>query len=719
MEDGRGGLWIGTGSGASRYDGKTFRTLTAADGLAGNDVHAIIEDRKGVLWFGTNNGVSRKAGEKWTSFTKKEGLIANSVSDMLEDHEGNLWFTSPSWDGGVSRYDGKTFTHFTMADGLAGNYINTVFEDREGNLWFGHSNANGLSKFNLRVLKNYGVQEDLSETDVTSIAEDLQGNLWIAANGSVVKYDGTTFTQPIAESRRVLGIVFMILSDSKHNLWFATQGRGLIRYDGTNYTRFTTLNGLVGNCIVSDVTNPIIADKNGNLWVGARGSGLSRYDGNHFTNWTMADGLPSDSIVALTEDSHGNIWMGTWGDGVIRYAPPHSPAPPSPPTLGGIEGGKGGSEGGFTQADGLVENLVGSMLTDRQGRLWIGTLGGLSQYDFDTASGFDTAKPTQPPATQSKDGKSFVTLPQFVGKLITTMIEDRKGYLWVGTLNSGVIKCATDGNTFTQLTTADGLPSNRVWALHEDRAGNIWIGTHGGLTKYTPSPTPPSIYIESIVADQVYTHPKEVTLSAGTKHFRVNYKAVSFVTRPEAMQYLYRLEGHERTAGSLPADNGWQGPTHERSAEYLNLKPGSYTFKVKAVNRDLVYSEPASVTVKVVPPFYASAGFLVPTVGGGTILTVLLVIQAVVLVKRRRQVLAYQRVAVAEVREARQMQMSLLPKSAPQIEGFDIAGACEPATDVGGDYFTYLWLDEAPPPALLPPRPRGGPGWGGTRGHRP
>lgn len=47
-----------------------------------------------------------------------------------------------------------------------------------------------------------------------------------------------------------------------------------------------------------------------------------------------------------------------------------------------------------------------------------------------------------------------------------------------------------------------------------------------------------------------------------------------------------------------------------------------------------------------------------------------------------------------EIADAREMQLSLLPKSAPQIEGFDIAGVCEPAAEVGGDYFTYLWMDE-------------------------
>ena len=59
----------------------------------------------------------------------------------------------------------------------------------------------------------------------------------------------------------------------------------------------------------------------------------------------------------------------------------------------------------------------------------------------------------------------------------------------------------------------------------------------------------------------------------------------------------------------------------------------------------------------------------------------------------REQGLDHQRLE-QEMEDAREMQLSLLPKSAPQIEGFDIAGVCEPATEVGGDYFTYIWMDK-------------------------
>jgi sigma-B regulation protein RsbU (phosphoserine phosphatase) len=60
---------------------------------------------------------------------------------------------------------------------------------------------------------------------------------------------------------------------------------------------------------------------------------------------------------------------------------------------------------------------------------------------------------------------------------------------------------------------------------------------------------------------------------------------------------------------------------------------------------------------------------------------------------QRRQVLAYQRLAVQELQDARQMQMSLLPKTPPVIEGMEIAGTCVPANTVSGDFYNYISLE--------------------------
>jgi len=569
-EDSRGNLWIGTRDGVSKYDGNIFTNFTEKeDGLVAHTVWAIAEDNDEHLWFGTNKSISRYGGGKLTNFTPNDGLVGDGISDILKDCEGNLWFSTRGQ--GAHCYNGTRLINLTRQDGLAGDDIRTVFEDREGNLWFGHGNANGLSRLSPGGLKNYGIQDGLPGTVVYSIAKDYRGNLWIATDGGIGKYDGTTFTQPIAESKRTLGNVSVILEDSArgrasgHNLWFAPKNRGLIRYDGTDYAYFTTLDGLVGNTVVS-----IIENKNGALWMATPGGGISRYDGKAFTSFTMADGIACDRVTSFTEDNHGNIWIGTDGGGISRY--------------------DGTQFTNFMSDDGLVDNRVRSIFTDTQGQIWIGTMSGASKYN----------------------GTSFTTPPQFIGEDIQTIIEDEDGYLWFGTANGGVIK--TDGAAFTNITTADGLPNNRVSALQEDEDGNIWIGTEEGLTKYIPNPILPLIHIESVIAGRIYTTPTTISLPAGIGHLRINYRGISFRTRPEAMQYFYQLQRRdvERAASSF---NDWQGPTNERNVDYLDLRPGTYIFKVKAVDIDLNYSEPASLEIKILPPpFYTRAGFIISSI---------------------------------------------------------------------------------------------------------
>jgi len=322
----------------------------------------------------------------------------------------------------------------------------------------------------------------------------------------------------------------------------------------------------------------------------------------------------------------------------------------------------------FSAEDGAPSSAIIKISQDSQSRLWVGTvLEGVYVYD----------------------GKRFITSAALrqVG-LVYDIFHDRQGNTWLVT-NRGVVKIGVgwqpeSGEALMRnLTTTDGLPHNEVRCLLEDKAGHLWFGTSEGLTRYTPSTTPPLVHIEKVVfADQTVQRPKEVEVSAAAKRVVIHYNAPSFRTPPHQMQYRGKLEGR---------DSDWS-LTKERSVALLNLKPGEYTFFVKAIDRDLNESEPVSVTVKVVPPFYATAGFLLPTFSGGAVIVAMLVVQTVALVKRRRQIHAYQRVAVEELQEAKRVQMSLLPKEAPVVEGLEIAGTCMPANTVGGDFYDYLSL---------------------------
>ena len=210
------------------------------------------------------------------------------------------------------------------------------------------------------------------------------------------------------------------------------------------------------------------------------------------------------------------------------------------------------------------------------------------------------------------------------------------------------------------------------------------IVTSRGVVRFRPpAPSPPPVFIDAVVADRRYEGVDAVEVSSTVGLIAFEFHGRSFKTRPEAMVYRYRLAGY---------DKGWKN-TNARHVEYEDLPKGKYTFEVLAVDRDLVYSEmPGTVRLTIVPPFYLRAGFLIPTLGFGSVLLVTLGFLATALTKRRRQVHAYQQAAVQELQDAREIQMSLMPESSPTIEGFDIAGACHPARETGGDFFDYLSL---------------------------
>jgi serine phosphatase RsbU (regulator of sigma subunit) len=198
-----------------------------------------------------------------------------------------------------------------------------------------------------------------------------------------------------------------------------------------------------------------------------------------------------------------------------------------------------------------------------------------------------------------------------------------------------------------------------------------------------------------MIADETYDNPRgTIQLRSGVRRISVSYHAISFKTRPGGMKYFYQLvpkrnRVSRRNSVSLE-DSDWQGPTNEETVEYFDLKPGEYTFKVQAVDRDLNYSEPASVSIAIpAPPFYQTGIFLIAlSITGGVLLLGIIILA----IQRWRATNAEKRRLLLELEDAHKMQIRLLPEIAPAVEGFEIAGFSKPAREVGGDFFDYLSL---------------------------
>jgi len=635
-------LWFGTRGGVSRYDGGEFKNFTTKDGLANNYVTAIHRAPDGVLWFGTGyhdtpgGGVSRYDGKEFKNFTTKNGLAGNTVLSINSDPNGAIWFAT-HWEG-LSRYDGKEFKYFISQEL---NLVIAIHCAPDGTLWFG-TGFGGVSRFDGKELKNFTIKDGLLNNWVSTIHAEPDGVIWLGtgpyaatSGGGVSRYDGKSFVNVTTEDGLAYDRVISIYRAPDGALWFGTDGGGVSRYDEEGIENLTTKNGLAHNSV-----RAIYRAKDGVLWFGTQGGGVSRYDGKEFNNFTTKDGLahnnvwsisplpdgalcfgtgwlfggvsrydgknfedftvkvglPRVQILAVHGASDGTMWFGTWTgafqyngkklvsflagkivwaihqapDGALWFATQGS----------GVFRYDGKEFKNFTEEDGLADNWAFSIHADPDGVLWFGTEDGVSRYD----------------------GKKFVNFTQkdgLAGSEVRTIYRDFDGMLWFGTSDGGV--SCYDGVTWTSLDTRDGLAGNSVTSIYQDPDGSLWFGTDRGVTHYRRNTTtPPKVHIVSVTTDKTYRDLSAIpAFTLGTRA-TIAYDAIDFKTIPEKRQYRCRIK---------EIDKDWRQPTKAASFDYTFDKPGVYTFEVQAIDRDLNYSEPATLTLQVNRPWWVFALF--------------------------------------------------------------------------------------------------------------
>lgn len=284
--------------------------------------------------------------------------ISEYVRRIFQDKDQNLWFATNS--RGVCKYDGKTFAYYTTEEGLSGNQVRGIVEDTEGILWF--ATSGGLSSYDGESFTNHTDADGLSADGFWSIISDESSTIWVGGANRVSRFDGKTFTTvpiPQLNETDTLGgrtVVSSIIQDRSGNLWFATDGAGVFRYDGNSFSNLTENDGLNGNLVCC-----ILEARDGDLWIGTRRNGVTRFDGDSFIDFATGEVMSQDLIWNIYEDRAANIWFTSLGVGVYRY--------------------DGKSLTLFNKKDGLANLAVQSVLEDKQGRLWFGTGAGLYRYD--------------------------------------------------------------------------------------------------------------------------------------------------------------------------------------------------------------------------------------------------------------------------------------------------------------------------------------------------
>jgi ligand-binding sensor domain-containing protein len=185
--------------------------------------------------------------------------------------------------------------------------------------------------------------------------------------------------------------------------------------------------------------------------------GVFRYDGKSFFNITSK--ISSARFFSVLEDRKGNLWFGSIGSGVYYY--------------------DGKSFQNFTSKEGLVNNEIGCIYQDKTGNIWFGANGGVSRYD---GKFFRNYMMNGDSMVEDRTGKTF---PDFTRPPndVNSIIEDKTRKFWFGTRGKTFVY---DGKVFTVLT-HDGKPFTNVRTIIEDKKGNIWLGGNDGLWRYNGS----------------------------------------------------------------------------------------------------------------------------------------------------------------------------------------------------------------------------------------
>jgi PAS domain S-box-containing protein len=284
----------------------------------------------------------------------------------------------------------------------------------------------------------------------TTIAQTTDGFLWVGTAQGLMRFDGVRFMawQP-PQGQNLPGTHFSALLGSRDgSLWIGTT-RGLARWKNGQLRTYT------------DLQHPapiaaIIEDASGTIWATrygpyAREAPLCSISEETLRCFGKKDGIPVGYGLGLTRDSAGNIWFGS--KVLVRWRP-GTPAT----TYFGENAEK------LANTSGVVDVALGP-----SGTIW---------------ATLDATGPQLGVRYYSGGKWTSYAVAGFDGARVrsSALLVDRRGSLWVGTINDGVYRIC--GGVADHYSVSDGLSGNDVGLVFEDREGNIWVITDGGLDMF-------------------------------------------------------------------------------------------------------------------------------------------------------------------------------------------------------------------------------------------
>ncbi|MBB5207975.1 EAL domain-containing protein [Chiayiivirga flava] len=684
------GMWVGSaggiallqpGSGA-REDVLRFRRATTPD----PHVHGIAVDAAGQAWGATDEGLFVFAVD---SHDARRIALPDVPVTIAAGTNGMVWIGSASGLWQAAAQDGaprRVWPADATGDAPAASVI-TLAADLGGVVWAALSDASLLrfdpaTGIGRRLPHQPGLDGGAPDARlVTAMTVDRSDLLWIGGNirgVAIGDVRGATF-QTIVDldpqrDRLVTNYVRALFEVPDGRLWIGTEGDGLKRYD-IDADRFESFEPLLRRALADGPgrSAPLrvqgIAPADGTaLWV-STDRGLFHVDADAGRVRREAVGGAGASLDqplrALLRRRDGSLWIAVWNQGLARYEP---------------------ATGRWTmfradpRTDGALGNAqVLTLFEDADDRLWIGSMDGLDLY-LPQGDGFRRFR---------HDPADAATLS---GAPVRALHQSRDGTLWVGSHN-GLDRIVEGGGSiaFERYGERIGLRDPVVYGIAEDGAGFLWLSGHSGITRidrnsgavrryglrsglqdlefnggatlrlhdgrivfggvrginlFRPESirdsafAPPIALIGATVGNTALPEAdlppsRRLALPQSARILRLIVAALDFAA-PGENRFAFKLDGF---------DADWVEAGAQPHATYTNLAAGDYLFRVRATNRDGVWSpHELKVPVRVVPPWWNSAPARAAYLAGGSALLL-----GLVFAQRRRR--AHRRELMAQLRE--------------------------------------------------------------------
>ncbi len=300
-QDKKGNYWFGSnGNGVFFYNGKKLRLYTEADGLIDNTIRGIQEDEFGNIFIETPDGVSKFDGKTFVTLT-----IVADPSNKWKLEPTDLWFNCNGNADDVYRYDGNKLFELK----LPRKDLNKAFETVVNGLSFPDMNSSPYSVF--------GIDKDqkgnlwIGTIVAGAFRYDGDSFIWFAEKELTTLPDG-----------RVPGVRSMI-EDRDGYFWLSNFKSKYRVIENENEATYEKLEGIDMSKGQFDNRLPYfndgLRDKEGNLWMTTYSGGVWKYDGNELQNFPIKDGDEEVLIVSIYQDRQGVLWLGTDNASVFKF----------------------------------------------------------------------------------------------------------------------------------------------------------------------------------------------------------------------------------------------------------------------------------------------------------------------------------------------------------------------------------------------------------------